>query len=218
MPAVAVNGGLCAGASRAMPRAQAHDDDSRRHFAAIAHRTYTSCAPITNRGGGTDDETAHCSPADAWIVAVGRAPCPAQTATTTFRVTARVQGGLRSDGERPRLRHLHRADRQPASGHDAAAGDLHAEHDLQHRPQRGHVARRDGQSARKWSSGANTLNYQLYSDSARSTIWGNTTGTDTVTGVGTGLAEDHTVFGTIPAAQVVPAGDYADTITVRIYY
>ena len=71
---------------------------------------------------------------------------------------------------------------------------------------------------RKMVSGAQSLNYQLYSDSARSTIWGNTTGTDTVTGVGTGLAVDHTVFGAVPAAQVVPAGDYQDTITVRIYY
>jgi spore coat protein U-like protein len=63
-----------------------------------------------------------------------------------------------------------------------------------------------------------TLNYQLYSDASRSAIWGNTTGTDTVTGTGTGLAQDHTVFGQVPAAQVVPAGDYADIITVRIYY
>lgn len=71
---------------------------------------------------------------------------------------------------------------------------------------------------RKMASGANSLNYQLYSDSARNTIWGNTTGTDTVTGAGTGLAVDHTVFGAVPAAQVVPAGDYQDTITVRVYY
>ena len=62
------------------------------------------------------------------------------------------------------------------------------------------------------------LNYQLYSDAQRSTIWGTTTGTDTVTGVGTGLSQDHTVFGAVPAAQVIPAGGYADTITVRIYY
>ena len=62
------------------------------------------------------------------------------------------------------------------------------------------------------------LNYQLYSDATHSTIWGNTTGTDTVTGVGTGLTQDHTVFGSVPASQVIPAGDYTDTITVRIYY
>jgi spore coat protein U-like protein len=65
---------------------------------------------------------------------------------------------------------------------------------------------------------ANALNYQLYSDSARSSIWGNTPGTDTVTGLGTGLPFDHTVFGTIPSAQSVPAEEYSDTITVRIYY
>ena len=71
---------------------------------------------------------------------------------------------------------------------------------------------------RKMVSGTNALNYQLYSDSSHTAIWGNTTGTDTVTGVGTGLAQDHTVFGSVPASQVIPAGDYGDTITVRIYY
>jgi spore coat protein U-like protein len=73
-------------------------------------------------------------------------------------------------------------------------------------------------NARKMVSGANVLSYQLYSDAARSKIWGNTTGTDTVTGVGTGLSQDHTVYGAVPGAQVVPAGDYADTVTVRLYY
>ena len=71
---------------------------------------------------------------------------------------------------------------------------------------------------RKMVSGAEVLNYQLYSDSNYSTIWGNTTGTNTVTGSGTGIAQDHTVFGSIPASQVIPAGDYSDTITVRVYY
>lgn len=71
---------------------------------------------------------------------------------------------------------------------------------------------------RRMVAGANVLNYQLYSDATRSTIWGNTIGTNTVTGVGTGLAQDHTVYGSVPAAQVVPAGNYGDTITVRIYY
>jgi spore coat protein U-like protein len=71
---------------------------------------------------------------------------------------------------------------------------------------------------RKMVSGASNLNYQLYSDAAHTVIWGNTTGTDTVTGVGSGLTQDHTVFGSIPASQVVAAGDYSDTITVRIYF
>lgn len=41
---------------------------------------------------------------------------------------------------------------------------------------------------------------------------------NTVSGVGSGLAQDYTVFGGAPAAQVVRAGDPADTITVRVYY
>jgi spore coat protein U-like protein len=40
----------------------------------------------------------------------------------------------------------------------------------------------------------------------------------TVTGVGTGFAVDHTVFGAAPASEVIPAGGYADIATVRVYY
>jgi spore coat protein U-like protein len=71
---------------------------------------------------------------------------------------------------------------------------------------------------RKMVSGVNTLNYQLYRDSARTNIWGITTGTDTVQDVGTGASKSHTVFGTIPAAQAVPVGNYQDVITVTVTY
>ena len=71
---------------------------------------------------------------------------------------------------------------------------------------------------RKMVSGSNTLNYQLYRDSGRTQVWGNTKGTDMVAGVGTGLDQNLTVFGGVPAQQSIPAGSYADTITVRIYY
>ena len=71
---------------------------------------------------------------------------------------------------------------------------------------------------RKMVSGANTLDYQLYTDSTRANIWGETIGTDTVTGSGTGVGVPHTVFGSVAGAQKVPAGAYADTITVTITY
>jgi spore coat protein U-like protein len=71
---------------------------------------------------------------------------------------------------------------------------------------------------RQMASGANKLNYQLYRDSARANIWGETTGTDTVQDIGTGVAKSHTVYGTIPGAQAVPAGAYQDTITVTISF
>jgi spore coat protein U-like protein len=140
-----------------------------------------------------------------------------QTATTTFRVTAKVQavcavtatdldfGTYTSQsGTALQATTLLRATCTPNTTY--------------------HVGLDQGQSpgatvnARKMVSGANALNYQLYSDTSRTTVWGNTTGTDTVTGVGNGLAVDHTVFGAIPAAQVIPAGEYQDTITVRVYY
>jgi spore coat protein U-like protein len=44
------------------------------------------------------------------------------------------------------------------------------------------------------------------------------THTHTVTGLGTGLAQDHEVQGTVPAAQAVPAKERGLPITVRIYY
>ncbi len=68
---------------------------------------------------------------------------------------------------------------------------------------------------RKMSYLSNTLNYQLFKDSSRSQNWGNTVGTDTVTGTGEGL---HTVYGHIPPAQYGAPGAYADTITVTVTY
>jgi len=68
------------------------------------------------------------------------------------------------------------------------------------------------------SGATNKLNYQLYRDAAHTNIWGETVGTDTLQDVGTGLAKNHFVYGAIPAAQVVPAGAYQDTITVTISF
>ena len=73
-------------------------------------------------------------------------------------------------------------------------------------------------TARKLSSGGNTLNYSLYQDALRTTVWGSTVGTNTVAGTGTGLAVAHNVYGRIPASQNVGSGTYTDTITVTITY
>jgi len=40
----------------------------------------------------------------------------------------------------------------------------------------------------------------------------------TQTGVGTGKPVDHTLFGGVPATQVVPSGESADIASVRVYY
>ncbi|MDR9450944.1 MAG: spore coat U domain-containing protein [Acidimicrobiia bacterium] len=64
----------------------------------------------------------------------------------------------------------------------------------------------------------NYLDYELYSDSGRTAVWGDTVGTDTVNQTSAGGAEDHTVYGQIPGGQFVPAGSYSDTINVTITY
>lgn len=62
------------------------------------------------------------------------------------------------------------------------------------------------------------LAYSLYRDSARTLNWGVTAGTDTASGTGSGLLQTLTVYGRMPAAAVVPAGAYADTVTVTVNY
>lgn len=74
-------------------------------------------------------------------------------------------------------------------------------------------------TTRQMTSGSNTLNYSLYSNSGRTTNWGNTSGTDTVPGTGSGAAQSLTVYGRIPGSQTsVVAGSYSDTITVTVYF
>lgn len=76
-------------------------------------------------------------------------------------------------------------------------------------------------SARKMlitGGGLQTLNYALTRDLAGLLNWGTTVGTDTLAGVGTGLAVGHTVYGTIAAGQNQPIGSYTDTITATVTY
>ncbi|MCS5710952.1 spore coat protein U domain-containing protein [Candidatus Berkiella aquae] len=67
---------------------------------------------------------------------------------------------------------------------------------------------------RLMANGANTLGYGLYQNSGRTINWGDTIGTDTVSGTGNGGAQTLTVYGRIPSAQYVPPGSYSDTITI----
>lgn len=66
-------------------------------------------------------------------------------------------------------------------------------------------------------NGANLVPYQLYTNPARTTVWGNTIGTNTVTGTGNGLIQPLTVYGRVPSASA-PAGPYLDVITATITY
>jgi spore coat protein U-like protein len=62
------------------------------------------------------------------------------------------------------------------------------------------------------------LGYGLFQNAGHTTNWGQTIGTDTVTGTGNGAAQPITVYGQVPAAQYVAPGAYADTITATVTY
>jgi spore coat protein U-like protein len=66
------------------------------------------------------------------------------------------------------------------------------------------------------TGGQNTLGYQLFSDAARTINWGNTIGTNWVSGTGNGSAQPYTIYARIPANQASPQGSYTDTITASI--
>jgi spore coat protein U-like protein len=78
-------------------------------------------------------------------------------------------------------------------------------------------------SQRKLSGGtSDTLNYNLYTNASRTTVWGDGSGgssimSPTFTAL---LAVNRvlTVYGRIPARQNVASGPYNDTITVTVTY
>ena len=79
-------------------------------------------------------------------------------------------------------------------------------------------------SQRKMLSGANSLNYQVYTDAARSNIWGDgSSGTSFISDgyllqVLTPVVKHYTVYGRVPGSQNVKAGSYLDTLTILITY
>jgi spore coat protein U-like protein len=66
----------------------------------------------------------------------------------------------------------------------------------------------------------NFVAYQLYQDAGHTTVWGATTGTNTVAATGTGLAVPYNVYG--QAANIsgnnAATGNYQDTVTATISY
>lgn len=75
-------------------------------------------------------------------------------------------------------------------------------------------------ASRRMSQGANLLSYNLYTDAARSNVWGDGSGsTVTIGNTGTGAVQNVTVYGRIPGSQSsAPAGAYADTVSVTVTY
>lgn len=73
-------------------------------------------------------------------------------------------------------------------------------------------------AARKMTKGAQMVVYTLYKDAARSSVWGNTIGTNTLAGTGTGTGQSLTVYGRVAAQSTPAAGTYSDTVVVTVTY
>ncbi len=76
---------------------------------------------------------------------------------------------------------------------------------------------------RRMSGGAGTLNYNLYTNAARSVVWGDgSSGTATVSdGYSLGLlliTRNYSVYGRIAALQNVAPGVYSDAVLVTVDY
>lgn len=69
-------------------------------------------------------------------------------------------------------------------------------------------------------TGPDKLSYDLFTDSTRTTKWGDgvTSGTATITGTGTGSAQASTIYGRVRAGSTARAGSYSDTVTVTVTY
>lgn len=72
---------------------------------------------------------------------------------------------------------------------------------------------------REMVKGSDTLEYNLYTDAARTIIWGDGSGsTSTVSGNDDGTGTDHTVYGRIPSGQNPVIGSYSDSIVATVTY
>ncbi|MDQ6868305.1 MAG: spore coat U domain-containing protein [Pseudomonadota bacterium] len=68
------------------------------------------------------------------------------------------------------------------------------------------------------AAGPALINYSVFRDAGRTMNWGQTIGTDTVAGTGTGSAQSVTVYGRIAAQATPSTGTYNDTIVVTLTY
>jgi spore coat protein U-like protein len=71
---------------------------------------------------------------------------------------------------------------------------------------------------RAMSQASQQVTYGLYRDSARAQPWGDSVGTNTAGGTGSGLAQTLTVYGRVPAQTTPAPGTYSDTVVVTISY
>ncbi|HET6803965.1 MAG TPA: spore coat U domain-containing protein [Frateuria sp.] len=72
-------------------------------------------------------------------------------------------------------------------------------------------------TSRIMQSGAHQLVYNLYTDLAHSSVWGDGTGNSVTVG-GAGTNTDYAVYGSAPAGQNPYIGTYSDVVTVTLNF
>jgi spore coat protein U-like protein len=77
-----------------------------------------------------------------------------------------------------------------------------------------------GPTARLMSNTNTTtkITYGIYRDATHILPWGSTSGTNTVTGLGTGLSQTYTGYGLVPVQSMPPSLLYTDTVVVTVTY
>jgi spore coat protein U-like protein len=73
---------------------------------------------------------------------------------------------------------------------------------------------------RAMKSGANYLSYDIWQDSAHTTIWGNTPGINTkaIPVPASASPQTLTAFGQIPARESTPAGSFTDSVVETVNF
>lgn len=77
----------------------------------------------------------------------------------------------------------------------------------------------NGQTNRQMKDASNNLvSYNVYQDSAFSTLWGSTSGTNTMSITGTGAPQSIPVYIQATPNQLSVAGSYSDTVSITLAY
>ncbi len=170
--------------------------------------------------GGISNEPQDQSYCSAVLVTFGLASTSllnAATVTNTMPVKITIQNACNISDDRTdhaRLRHAGSAGRQRRSDRDDHC-DLHVRRELQRRPRR---RRRRHHQCASHDQRRQHRRLPAVQQHARTTVWGVTVGTDTVTGTATAHAQTLTVYGRVPPQTTPPAAVYNDTVNVTVTY
>ena len=72
-----------------------------------------------------------------------------------------------------------------------------------------------GRCTRAMSNGARFLSYDIYTTPSHTTVWNSV---NAIASTGSGTAQSNKVYGYVPPAEIAPAGNYTDTVTVTVTF